>query len=280
MKKPIKKAGKKAAPPPPPAKKKTNLPAKQAAAGTDVALAGPEFEGGAGLENVTAKDILIPRLTLLQGLSPQVIKGNALFLPDARVGDFCDTGLQEIFKDKLLLLPCFYATIYLLWGPDRSGLVKNYGTDRSTFDALEEDEDRKRIDDDGNTCVETATYFALNLTAGGRKSFIPLSVTQLQAHRQWMTALTSEKVKRTDGSEFTPSIFYRTWEATVVQKTNKKGTWNIWQFRPGEKLMDFDKSGRLLEEAKKFYLQARDGLVRGDMSADENLAGGDNSGAM
>ncbi len=68
--------------------------------------------GGNGFENVSAKDLLIPRLTILQKMSPQIDKSDPKYISGAEYGDFCDTGTGEIFKD-LVVVPCFFAMVYL-----------------------------------------------------------------------------------------------------------------------------------------------------------------------
>src|SRR5687768_4048450 len=70
---------------------------------------------GTGLENVGAKDLLIPRLTVLQGLSPQVTQGKPEFDEKAKVGQIYDVGLQEGFPEGILYIPVHYVKQYLEW---------------------------------------------------------------------------------------------------------------------------------------------------------------------
>ena len=53
--------------------------------------------GGTGYEDVRASDILVPRLTILQSMSPQVNQNKPEYDKNARVGDIYDIGLQERF---------------------------------------------------------------------------------------------------------------------------------------------------------------------------------------
>ena len=66
--------------------------------------------GGNGFENVSAKDMLIPRLTILQKMSPQIDDSDPKYIKDAKYGDFCDTGTGEIFKE-MTVVPCFFAMV-------------------------------------------------------------------------------------------------------------------------------------------------------------------------
>ena len=226
------------------------------------------LEGPTGLERVTAKDLVIPRITILQDLSPQLKKQRAEYIPEAQVGDFCDTGTGDLFRDEIEILPCMYARIYMEWAPRASGkgLVANHGTDPSCLERCRQDEKRRMITPEGNYIAETATFYVLNLSAGNRRSFIPLSSTQLKPARQWMTKISYEEVERPDGSRFQAPIFYRVWTARPVATNNTEGDWFLWSFSPGETILERAPTKGLLAQAKDFQQQAARGLIQGDMS--------------
>lgn len=253
-----------------PDKNAANVPATQAGG----ALADPSvFEGlPTGYENVSAKDLIIPRLVVLQGLSPQLNKNKPEYIKGAASGDFCDIAAQEVWKEGLTLLPCYYATVYLEWAPRDSGkgLIANHGTDAErAHKNASMNEKRQWITSEGNLIAETATFFCLNMSAGGRRSFVPLSSTALKDGRQWMTLITNEKLTRKDGSSFTAPLFYRTWIATTVGKSNAQGDWNGWKFKPG--LTTWELGGQaLLDEAVDFHRQAKEGLVQGSFDQPDN----------
>lgn len=227
------------------------------------------MSGPNGFENVTAKDILIPRLTILQKMSPQIDKSDPAYITGAEYGDFADTGTGEVFKESITVVPCFYALVYLEWAPRGSGrgLVANHGTDASCLKNATPDEKRRLVLPNGNYIAETATYYVLNLTANGRRSFIPMTSTQLKHARRWTTLLTSERLKRPDGSEFQPPMWYRSWNVTTVEEKNNDGAWKSWKFTPADPILALDPSKSILHAAKEFYEQARDGIARGDIAS-------------
>ena len=257
-----------------------NLPVKATSKAISIA---EEFDTGgnipAGLENVNSSDLIIPRLTILQDLSPQTKPKKAEYIKGAKPGMFCDVGTGELFEE-LLLLPCFYAKIYLEWAPRGTGTngpVMNYGIDSSIMrktKVTEDDKGSKRpMLPNGNYIAETATYFLLNLSARGRASFLPMTSTQLSASKRWMMQITNERVTHADGSEYQPPIWYRPWIARAAEETNAKGDYFGWAFSPHEKnIIEYDPTKTMLEKAKDFYAQARLGNVRGDLEveADEN----------
>lgn len=228
-----------------------------------------EALAGVGMENVTSSDLLIPRISILQALSPQLQKSKPEYIKDAQQGDFCDTGTGDIFRESMTVVPCFFARVFLEWAPRSSGkgLVKNHGIDPSILDQCTPDDKGRMILPNGNYIAETATYYVLNLDAGGRRSFIPMASTQLRASRKWMTLITAEKLTRSDGSVFTPPLFYRSWTATPVAQSNNEGEWFGWKFEAAEALPEMENGAELLKEARDFYEQVRSGQVTGDVSS-------------
>jgi hypothetical protein len=221
---------------------------------------------GLGLERVKANDVVIPRLTILQGLSPQLKPSRAEYIEGAKPGMFCDTATGDLFE-SLNVIPCFYSRVYLEWPPQRGkGLVANHGTDDSIMRKVVRDERFKARLPNGNYIAETATFYVLNLTAGGRPSFIPLTSTNLKAAKRWMTLIMAQKAIRSDGTEFTPPIFYRSWNVTTTNESNDSGDWFGWRFSPGPTILDPELKP-VLPKAKQFFEQARDNLVQGDVGS-------------
>lgn len=253
-----------------------NLPANQEEI---EALAGLD----SGYENVTARDLLIPRLTILQGLSPQVTKGKPEYDDEAKVGDVYDVGLQERFPDGISFIPVFYQKQWLEWAPRASGkgLQGIHETDLILRET-EKDEKNRDIMPNGNLIIETAQIYGLNVSADFRKSFIPMASTQLKKSRRLLTLATSEKVDRGDGSQFTPPLFYRSYNLTTVPESNNEGNWMGWRIERGIALPEFDRWRDLLAEIKEFRASLADGSIKGDVASMQEEAGVtiDNDAAM
>lgn len=225
---------------------------------------------GDGFENVGVRDIIIPRLTILQALSPQVQAKKPEYIQGAQVGDICDVGTQEIFEAPLAFLPVHYVKQYLEWAPRSSGkgLVKIHD-DAAILDNCDRDEKNRPTTKDGNTISETAQFFGLNLSAGGRRCFLPLSSTQLKKARRWLTLATAEKISREDGSVFTPPLFYRSYNLSTVDESNAEGDWSGWKIERGLKLQELDNWKSLYEEAMSFRDAIKSGAVRGDVASED-----------
>lgn len=245
---------------------------------------GFEAFAGHGMENVKASDLLIPRLTILQDLSPQLKKTKAEFIEGAEVGSICDVGTGEIFPEGVLFLPVFYRKDYLEWAPRSSGkgLVAVH-PDEKILEQTTRNDKKQPILSNGNYVAETAQWFGLNLSAGRRKCFIPMTSTQLKKSRKWMTLATSERLKRNDGSEFTAPLFYRSYKLTTGAESNGEGEWAGWNITRALTLpevceaMGFEFAA-VMQEAAKFREDLAAGVAKADNSEGEAAPG--NEGAM
>lgn len=239
-----------------PAELKPNLPATAAVFDTR----------DTGFENVGASDLLIPRLTILQGLSPQVTKGKPEYDEDARVGNIYDVGLQQNFGDSLHILPVHYTKVWLEWAPRSSGkgLVQMHETNE-ILQQTKEDQNGRDVLANGNYITETAQFFVLNLDASARKSFIPMASTQLKKARRLLTLAMSEEVQRSDGTTFTPPIYYRTYRLGTVPESNAEGAWVGWKVERDKALAELPGWEKLLETAKLFRTALTAGKIKGDM---------------
>lgn len=233
------------------------------------------FDGlNTGFENVTARDLLIPRLTILQGLSPQVTKGQPEYDDDAKVGDVYDVGLGDRFPDGIIFIPVYYQKQWLEWAPRASGKgLQGIHDSDAILQETEKDEKGKDVLDNGNYIVETAQLYGMNVTAEFRRSFIPMASTQLKKARRLLTLATSEKLTRADGSQFTPPIFYRSYGLSTVPESNNEGNWMGWKVERGQALTEFGNWEQLLHDIKEFRESLASGTVKGDIASMEAEAG-------
>lgn len=234
---------------------------------------------GAGMENVTSKDILIPRLGIIQGLSPQVTQGKPEFDPNARTGHVYDLGLQEGFPDGITFIPVYYAKAYLEWAPRNTGKgLQNIHPDESILEQCTKDESKdgkgRMMLPNGNYIVETAQLYGINVSAGMRKTLIAFTSTQLKKARRIMTLASGEKLPRKDGSEFTPPLFYRQYSLTTVPESNTEGNWMGWKVERGGTIMDLPNWENVMEDCTSFLAALQKGEAKGDLAGVGGEEGG------
>jgi len=227
-----------------------------------------EGMASAGLENVTTKDILIPRLTILQSLSPQCVKTKPEYIPEAKTGDICDVAFKELIEAPLTFIPVYFMTQYLEWRPMRKGLAGIHN-DMSILSGCTKNEKGQFVLPNGNVISETAQFFGLNVNSDYRFSFIPMTSTQLKKARFWNTLATSEKVMRKDGSgEFTPPMFYRSYILSTVPESNDQGNWDGWKIERGPKIDDMGEARqKVFQLAVDLYNNIKAGRARGDVDS-------------
>lgn len=237
-----------------------------------------EQYASAGLEEVKASDMLIPRLTILQSLSPQLNKKRSEFIEGSEIGSIADVGTGEIFPDGVLFLPVLYRKDFLEWAPRASGkgLVAVHN-DPKILDACSRNEKNQPVLPSGNYISETAQFFGLNLSAGRRKCFVPMASTQLKKARRWITLATSEKLNRADGTEFTAPLFYRAYMLTTAEESNAEGEWAGWKIERDVTAVEAAQTlGVPWPIVRGEIVEFLESLQRGEAKADIQEPGADN----
>lgn len=76
---------------------------------------------GRGNENVGSEDVQIPRISLLQDLSPQIKKAKPEYIEGAEAGVIFNVLTGDLFKDGLEFIPVFFEKDHLVWKTRKSG---------------------------------------------------------------------------------------------------------------------------------------------------------------
>jgi hypothetical protein len=221
--------------------------------------------GGAGLEHVKAKDILIPRVTLLQKLSPQINKKKSEFIEGADLGDFCNVATGDVFKEQIEVIPVHFITQYIEWGKNRSGFVNNYGDDEAILKQTVRNEKNQNILPNGNSIAETSQWYCLLRDgASWSRIFIPLTSTNLKVSRKWMTLIKTEIIQTANGP-WKPPLFWRSWKLTAIEDSNEQGDWFTFKPERGPTTLELDQSKELLRMCMAFYNDVKTNVVRGEI---------------
>lgn len=194
---------------------------------------GYEEMSGAGFDAVRPSDIIIPRIMIAQALSPQCVKSKPEYIEGCSPGDIIDPSIGKKYEAPLLFIPCFYRKEYLEWAPRNSnkGLVKIHSDASILSHSIRKPEDSRAYLPNGNYIAETAEFFGLNVSDGLRKSFVPMTSTQLKKARQWLTLASSERAgpKR----QTILPLFHRVYQLSSVAESNEVGNWYGWRIVRG-----------------------------------------------
>jgi hypothetical protein len=227
--------------------------------------------GGMGAENVTAANVLIPRLTILQSLSPQINKKKAEFIDGAEIGDFCNVATGDIFKGSISLIPCYFTTAYIEWAKNRGGLAANHGDDASILKKCVRNDKNQNVLPNGNTVEETAQWYCL-LKEGAMwgRVFFPLKATNLKHSKKWMTLVRAETLILPDNTNWKPPLFWRAWKLLAIDDSNDSGDWVTFRPEKLQTVLEIDETKQLLNDCMSFYKDVKGNVVRGEVVEDED----------
>lgn len=228
---------------------------------------------GAGMENVKSTDILIPRIGILQALSPQVSEIKPEYIDGAKPGMICDIGTGILIGDNLLFVPVHYAKVWLEWFPRKSGKGLAFiHSDPRILEQTVPDEKNRPFLANGNYISETAQLFGLEVDehCRVRQVFIPFASSQIKKCKRLLTLATSERIM-TSAGEITPPLFYRSYAMGIVHESNSEGDWFGWKIERGPAITELPEPKRIMEAAIKMRQQIDEGIVKADMSSDEAM---------
>lgn len=247
----------------------TDLVTTSPDANTAIANFGDTFElhSGLGMESVTANDVLIPRITILQALSPQLNKNKPEYIKGAEVGQICDTAMGEILPSPVRVIPVHYSVSYLEWAPRTSsrGLVAIHA---KMPDGVTKNDKNQNVLPNGNNVVESAQFFCLLPDYGNRRVFLPMTSTQRKKAKRWMGWATGERLKNSAGREFIPPLYYRSYLLSTIHENNQQGDWEGWLIERSLPVTELEGTANIITNAVEFQKSIAAGLVRGDQDAD------------
>lgn len=188
---------------------------------------------GRGSENVGMDDLVVPRLEIVQGLSPAVKPGDPGHVEGATLGDLLNSVTRQLFKREggVMVVPVYYSMQYLVWRKreyrDPNNPTKTIKTDGGFFGAYNTvDEAERRAEEEGGEAngievLDTPQHFCLLLNhETGHVDEIMLSMprTKAKISRQW-----NSLIRLNGGDRF--SRVYRI--GTQLQKNSQGDFYNF-----------------------------------------------------
>lgn len=195
------------------AKKETNESTAVATMVSGVQEAMPEWlqKGNAGSEDVTAKDMILPRVDVLQALSPQIKKSDPNYIEGAEQGKIFNTVTGEIYGDSINFVPILFRKEYVVWKLRKAG-----GGFCGAFQTMQEAEQfRAQLQSpDDHECVESHQHFALLLTDHGpEEAVFSMTKSKLKVSRALNTLIQIAGVDR----------FAKAYRLDAIEASSDKG---------------------------------------------------------
>lgn len=162
-----------------------------------------------GNENVSTEDLVIPRLVVLQALSPALKKGDPAYNPEAEVGMLMNSVTGELYGEEVYVVPVYYTKQWLVWRDQKAG-----GGFLGAFNSPEEAQARINQEQNkaGLEAMDTPQHFCLLLNKGtGTYDEIMLSMprTKAKVSRQW-----NSTIRLAGGDRFS-----RVYKVTAVEES-------------------------------------------------------------
>ncbi len=172
-----------------------------------------------GNENITAGDLAVPYLSLLQSLSKPCTKGAPEYVKGAEPGHFFNTVTKE-FKEEIICANMFVDTVYAInkkrgMGDDYQGEhisneaalshLEQEGLNPSDYDITETHKHMLALFNEETGAIESAAIYSLRSTA-------------LKASRLWNTQILTAYPNA--------DRFAGIWKLTAQLQTNKFGSWH------------------------------------------------------
>lgn len=146
---------------------------------------------GRGSENVTHQDLVIPRLELVQSLSPARDKRHADYIEGAEEGILYNSVTRELYGEDVTVIPCYFLKEWIVWKDRKKG-----GGFRGAFPSKAEaeaaikglkDKDGKPENAEDFTALDTAQMFCLLVTPKGpaQQIVVSMSKSKMKVARKW-----------------------------------------------------------------------------------------------
>lgn len=219
-------------------------------------------DAGAGLENVTADDIALPFIMILQSGSPQLKRGETK-IEGANEGDIFNSVTNVVFKgdEGIYVIPCAYKKAYVEWTPRESG--GGFVRQHDSADVLNETSKNDKGQDtlpNGNIIVTTGYHYILivdPVTGDYSPGIIAFTSTQLKKSRKWNSVMTSLTLPGKYG-RFTPPSYSHIYHIITEGEHNDIGAWSGWRISIHSQVPTME----LYNAAKKFATDISKGLIK------------------
>jgi hypothetical protein len=190
-------------------------------------------DAGVGLENVTPEDLIIPQLKIAQKTNKEVDENDGAFIPGVQIGDVMNNITSEFYggDEGITVIPVAYKRVYLEF-IDRDaggGFVALHENPAIINETTRNNKGQDELQN-GNYIQTTANHYVLLLEDGkATPVMVAMSSTQLKKSRRWNSMMAGLRLRRKDGTSFTPSSFSHSYQLTTVPEKNSKGTWYGWK---------------------------------------------------
>lgn len=213
-------------------------------------------DAGMGAEEIDQSSFAIPRIMLLQPLSP--IVADASDESGIRAGMFYNTATGEVYKE-FDFIQAHFNRRYVRWSSDGSFrgeyLPAEIETNHVTGAKISKDGFQYTIHDElgDDMLVDCRVHYVLikdPATGALAPAVINLTKTQIKHSKKLITMIRTAEFQA-GGKRITPPSWALWYKATVGKEKNDRGQWFVWNFsRVGQvQTADEYQAGKALHDA-------------------------------
>lgn len=163
-----------------------------------------------GRENVESADLIVPRLEIVQAISPCRKKNDPAFIEGAEEGMMFNNVTRELYGHTVFLIPVYFKKEWVIWKDRKKG-----GGFRGAFENQSEALNALNNLEDGADCEvqDTAQQFCLLVHPDGKLEEIVVSMnkSKLKTSRKWNSLIRMTNL----------DSFSRQYLVGTVEETNK-----------------------------------------------------------
>lgn len=137
-----------------------------------------------GSERVDSEDIALPRIDVIQDLSPQHKESKPEYIPGAKPGMLFNTLTNELYPDGVTVVPVWYNKEYNVW----KDLKKGGGFFGSWPKEEKAEAEAKAASDPDLECVDTPVHVVLVVDENGDPQYeatVPMPKSKKKCNRAW-----------------------------------------------------------------------------------------------
>lgn len=199
-----------------------------------------------GNENISASDLAIPYISLLQSLSKPCVKGNAEYVKGAEPGMFYNTVSKEL-SSEFTCANMFVKTVYVC--NKKKELGEDYQGEHTSEDEAIAHLESQGLNPNDYAVTETAKHMLaiIDPDTGKLKTAAVMSLRSsgLKTSRNWNTQILANYPNA--------DRFAGIWKVTAIMQSNRKGQW----FTPNVELIGYA-GEELYAELQEKYQQWHD----------------------
>ena len=206
-------------------------------------------KGNRGAENVGSDDVIIPRIELIQALSPVRKKSDPAYIEGAEEGMLYNNVTRTLYGTEVTVVPVYYTKQFLVWKDRKAGGGGSNGF-RGAF-ASKELADRAiaELAEEALEVSDTAQHFVLVRNGDDwQEAVISMAKSKVKVSKRWNSLM---RLSNTDS-------FSRAYKLSATTETNAR---NESYFNFNVAALGFVNK-ELYERAEKLYETIRTGAVK------------------